>query len=260
LILLSTNHSTDGRYKDCSDSAGLETGQIPDEQVSASSFIKGHHPSQGRLNNKVKQVNGYTLWGSWCANTEDMFQYIQVDLKEVRNISGVASQGSSMGTWVTEYTLNYSLDGILWKTYRNQSGEAKMFRGNWDEMTVHKNMFERRIRARFVRFNPRAWRLLGQLCMRVEIYLCQVYQGCSRSTEPLPKTTAAVSSTGAYQAHTGTEAVTSHTTINTFTQQENPAISKVVKSGLYSNGIRNSAICTVWLAIVWLILATFVVQ
>ena len=81
--------------------------------------------------------------------------------------------------------------------------------------------------------------------------------GCSRSTEPLLTTTAAVSSIG---AHTGTEAVTSHTTINTFTQQENPAISKVVKSGLYSNGIRNTAICTVWLAIVSLTLATFVVQ
>ena len=55
--------------------------------------------------------------------------------------------------------------------------DSQMFRGNWDEMTVHKNMFERRIRARFVRFNPRTWRLLGQICMRVEIYLCRVYQG-----------------------------------------------------------------------------------
>lgn len=131
-----------------------------------------------------------------------MLPFSQVDLKEVRNISGVATQGSSMGTWVTEYTLNYSLDGVLWETYRNLSGKAKVrikdndihpkcdllivtkfdvdsqtFRGNWDEMTVHKNMFERRIKARFVRFNPRAWRLLGQICMRVEIYLCQVYQG-----------------------------------------------------------------------------------
>ena len=78
LILLSTNPSTDGQHKDCSAAAGLERRQIPDEQVSASSFINGHHPSQGRLNNEVKQVNGSTLWGSWCAKTEDIFQYIQV--------------------------------------------------------------------------------------------------------------------------------------------------------------------------------------
>ena len=56
----------------------METGQIPDEQVTASSFIKGHHPSQGRLNNVFKQVNGSAFWGSWCAETEDMSQYIQV--------------------------------------------------------------------------------------------------------------------------------------------------------------------------------------
>lgn len=44
-------------------------------------------------------------------------------------------------------------------------------------MTVHKNMFKRRISARYLRFNPRAWTPLGQICMRVEIYLCQIYQG-----------------------------------------------------------------------------------
>lgn len=245
----------DGRYKDCRAAAGLEKRQIPDEQVSASSFIKGHHPSQGRLNNEVKQVNGSTLWGSWCAKTDDVFQYIQVDLKKVRNISGVATQGSSMGTWVTEYTLNYSLDGLLWETYSNHSGKAKVFRGNWDEMTVHKNMFERRIRARFVRFNPRAWRLLGQICMRVEIYLCQVYQGCSRTTDP--KTTAAVSSTD--QTQTGTETVASGKTINTFTQTENPRFSKEVR-GLYTNGVSNTVTCAAWPATVWLILVTLLME
>ena len=65
--------------------------------------------------------------------------------------------------------------------------DSQMFRGNWDEMTVHKNIFERPIRARFVRFNPRAWRLLGQICMRVEIYLCHVYQGTSLiKSNPVP--------------------------------------------------------------------------
>ena len=62
-----------------------------------------------------------------------------------------------------------------------------MFRGNWDGMTVHKNIFERRIRARFVRINPMAWRLLGQMCMRVEIYLCQVYLGTFfTNSNPVP--------------------------------------------------------------------------
>lgn len=56
----------------------------------------------------------------------NILPFSQVDLKKVRNISGVATQGSSMGTWVTEYTLNYSLDGLLWETYSNHSGKAKV--------------------------------------------------------------------------------------------------------------------------------------
>ena len=52
-----------------------------------------------------------------------------------------------------------------------------MFQGNTDELTVKKNTFGRRLVARFVRINPRAWRTLGQICMRMEIYVCQLYQG-----------------------------------------------------------------------------------
>ena len=51
----------------------------------------------------------------------------QVDLAASRNISGVATQGSVMGTWVTEYTLNYSMDGLHWNTYCNQTdGKIKV--------------------------------------------------------------------------------------------------------------------------------------
>ena len=56
----------------------MERGQISDKQVTASSFIQGHHPHQGRLNNVFKQVNGSALWGSWCAQNVDTTQYIQV--------------------------------------------------------------------------------------------------------------------------------------------------------------------------------------
>ncbi|XP_078352964.1 lactadherin-like [Oculina patagonica] len=249
-------NTQDGWYKDCSAAAGLESRQIPDKQVTASSFFKGHHPSQGRLNNQVKQVNDSALWGSWCADTEDISQYIQVDLTDVQNISGVATQGSSMGTWVTEYMLNYSLDGIRWKTYCNQSGEAKILQGNWDEMTVHKNMFEQPISARYVRFNPRAWRSLGQICMRMEIYLCQVYQGCSRSTERLPTTSTAVSSNNKLSV---TRNVAPATKVNAFTQQENPTFTSVIE-GLYSKGFRTTETWTTWLMIAWLLLLNVVIE
>ena len=53
----------------------------------------------------------------------------------------------------------------------------QILQGNVDTLTVHKNMFDWRINARYVRINPRAWTPTGQICMRVEIYFCHNYQG-----------------------------------------------------------------------------------
>ena len=53
----------------------------------------------------------------------------------------------------------------------------QILQGNVDTLTVHKNMFDWRINARYIRINPRAWTPTGQICMRVEIYFCHNYQG-----------------------------------------------------------------------------------
>lgn len=246
-------NTEEGGYKDCSAAAGMERGQISDKQVTASSFIQGHHPHQGRLNNVFKQVNGSALWGSWCAQNVDTTQYIQVDLKELRNISGVATQGSvSMGTWVTEYTLNYSSDGLQWQTYSNETGTAMTLRGNWDEVTVHKNMFKRRISARYLRFNPRAWTPLGQICMRVEIYLCQIYQGCSKPTERSPTET---STTFSDKTFPSTRKLTPSATLKSSTKRTNPTVaSESVARKLYSRGFRRKTTDTICLMAAWLLL------
>ena len=51
-----------------------------------------------------------------------------------------------------------------------------MFQGNWDNDTVIRKMFARRIYARFIRFNPLGFRG-GLICMRVEVYECQPTEG-----------------------------------------------------------------------------------
>lgn len=164
-------------------------------------------------------------------------------------------------------------------------------------MTVHKNMFEQPISARYVRFNPRAWRSLGQICMRVEIYLCQVYQGkfltisnpgllwCANSrwqlfNRVLPPysniylffcVTPSGCSRSTEQLPTTTITVSSEkdlsvtrdvasgTKVNAFTQQENPSFTSVVK-GLYSKGFRTTETWTTWLLIAWLLLIKVVIE
>lgn len=52
----------------------------------------------------------------------------------------------------------------------------QIFQGNWDNDTVIRKMFPRRIFARFIRFNPVSY-TGGYICMRVEIYECLPTEG-----------------------------------------------------------------------------------
>ena len=47
--------------------------------------------------------------------------YLQIDFGQERVITGVATQGLDfpLGNWVKKYSLNYSCDGLNWKTYRS---------------------------------------------------------------------------------------------------------------------------------------------
>ena len=50
-----------------------------------------------------------------------MDQWFQIDLLKTTNVSAVASQGDILdGNWVTEYSLNYSCDGVKWFSYTFQ--------------------------------------------------------------------------------------------------------------------------------------------
>ena len=70
-----------------------------------------------------------------------------------------------------------SINDTPYITVHNLMVILQILQGNVDTLTVHKNMFDWRINARYIRINPRAWTPIGQICMRVEIYLCHNYQG-----------------------------------------------------------------------------------
>ena len=52
---------------------------------------------------------------------EDDDPYLQIDLGKQKVITAVATQGlnNPQGNWVERYSLNYSCDGINWKTYQS---------------------------------------------------------------------------------------------------------------------------------------------
>ena len=92
---------------DCHDALGMESGAIPDDQISSSSdFNVNHLAHKGRLNSQAYA-------GSWSAQRNDGNQWLQIDLGSKHTVTRVATQGrasSAYAQWVTKYSLQYHTD------------------------------------------------------------------------------------------------------------------------------------------------------
>ena len=101
----------------------MESGAIADSQITASSeWDVNHSPKQARLHTK-ETVNAR---GAWACLTNDLNQWLQVDLGKVIPVTHVATQGRnsySPAQWVTKYKLQFSADGISFLFYKRQ-GES----------------------------------------------------------------------------------------------------------------------------------------
>ena len=104
----------------------MEDNAIADEQISASSQLDANHASsKGRLQFQAASSNG----GSWSALTNDVSQWLQVDLGNQQTIvTRVATQGSNVKSqWVTKYKLQYSHDGFNLQYYSEpRQNESKV--------------------------------------------------------------------------------------------------------------------------------------
>ncbi|XP_066290420.1 discoidin, CUB and LCCL domain-containing protein 2-like isoform X2 [Branchiostoma lanceolatum] len=145
---------------------GVESGAIPDAQMTASSeYNDNHGPRRGRL----YIVNDDGGIGAWCAKTNDGNQWLQVDLGKVAEVWGVVTQGRfrDYKEWVTTYKLHFSTDGNNWASYTDGSGRQKVFQGNIDFETPLRHLLAKPVTARHVRFIPLSWNV--HICMRVEV-------------------------------------------------------------------------------------------
>lgn len=156
--------------KDCKVPIGVANSSIiRNYQLSASSEKQYHHASDARLNNKLQLPR---QWGAWCASSNDRFPWLEVDMKIVREISGVSTRGHpflSYDAWTTQYKVNYSKNFINWELYN----KGELLRGNNDSSTIVTNFFKPTFLARFIKIIPTKWNDKGRMaCLRVEIYEC----------------------------------------------------------------------------------------
>ena len=110
----------------CHEALGMENGVIDDGQISASSQWDGNHAArQGRL--QFKQ-NG-AKQGSWSSRKNDQNQWLQINMGDHHEVTGVATQGRDSvrhKQWVTKYQLLFSNDGVNFQAYKGQGAATKV--------------------------------------------------------------------------------------------------------------------------------------
>ena len=112
-------------FVDDTQALGMESGAITDSQITASSeFDIYHSPRRARLH--TKEVGHGIGTGAWSSLTNDLNQWLQVDLGKITPVTHVATQGRNSYSpvqMVTKYKLQFSDDGASFLFYKRQ-GES----------------------------------------------------------------------------------------------------------------------------------------
>lgn len=94
---------------------GMEDRRILSGHLRASSsYNHKHGPDRARLN--IWAGHGRT--GAWVAKYRNPSQWLEIDLRQISLIKGIATQGRREAhQWVKSYTLSYSVKGLRFRPY-----------------------------------------------------------------------------------------------------------------------------------------------
>ena len=94
---------------------GMEDSRILSGHLRASSsYNHKHGPDRARLN--IWAGHGRT--GAWVARHRNPSQWLEIDLRQISLIKGIATQGRREAhQWVKSYTLSYSVKGLRFRSY-----------------------------------------------------------------------------------------------------------------------------------------------
>ncbi|XP_028848195.1 discoidin, CUB and LCCL domain-containing protein 2 [Denticeps clupeoides] len=157
----------------CYGTLGMESGVVRDSQVSASSVWEWSQELASEWGPSGARLKRAGL--PWAAAHLDQQQWIQVDLKRGKRITGIITTGSALlehQFYVSAYRVLYSQDGQQWMTYQeSSSNHVKIFQGNSDYLHEVRNNFIPPIEARYVRISPTQWH--QRIALRMELLGCQ---------------------------------------------------------------------------------------
>ena len=110
---------------------GMESGSIADSQITASSeWNENHSPKTARLHTRATGAN---LRDAWASLTNDLNQWLQVDLGKITAVTHVATQGRNFypsAQMVTKYKLQFSDNGASFLFYKRQGESSDAVKRN----------------------------------------------------------------------------------------------------------------------------------
>lgn len=162
------------RTNGCYGTLGLESGVVADAQLSASSVwdwssVGGHlwAPSGARLRKEGLP---------WSPAQSDPHQWLQVDLKREKRVTGITTTGSILREfpyYVSAYRVLFSSDARRWSIYTEPNSTVDMvFQGNTNYLDQVRNNFIPPIQARYIRLSPARWH--QRIAVKLELLGCQV--------------------------------------------------------------------------------------
>ncbi|NXA47226.1 DCBD2 protein, partial [Nothocercus julius] len=159
----------------CYGTLGMESGVIPDSQITASSILEWSDQA-GQVNIwKPENARLKRPGPPWAAFISDEQQWLQIDLNKEKRITGIITTGSTLPEhyyYVSAYRILYSDDAQKWMVYREPGVDKdKIFQGNTEYYQEVRNNFIPPIIARFFRINPLKWH--QKIAMKVELLGCQ---------------------------------------------------------------------------------------
>merc|ERR1719499_2070634 len=106
--------------------------------------------------------------GTWSPATNQVGEWMQIDLGESKTVHGVETQGYVQQTqnhWVTGFYVSTSVDGVTFVQ------DPQLFPGNSDMDTVVSHTLSQSVTARYIRFIVQSWNEYPS--MRASVLTCE---------------------------------------------------------------------------------------
>ncbi|EDO36168.1 predicted protein [Nematostella vectensis] len=115
---------------------------------------------------------------AWCADLDDVYQFLQVNLGQLRTINSLAIQGYTPAhpSYITKFILSYTTNDISWQDVKDpgQTDPKEFDNPAVDENDVITHPLND-LEATRIRIAPQEW--VTWICLRIELFTCDPVNG-----------------------------------------------------------------------------------